>query len=70
MTRKRNRYAGLNAAQKNDFVRLSPKEWKEFFDNSNARTLRKTYGQLCRRGGPEWERIKDMFIQALKDKSD
>ena len=68
MTRKRDRYAGLVAAKKNDWLRLTPAEWKTYFDNASQRTLRKTYGQLCRRSGPEWERIKQMFVQALLEK--
>ena len=68
MTRKHNRYAGLAAAKQNDWLRLTPAEWKAYFDNASQGTLRKTYGQLCRRGGPEWDRVKQMFVQALLDK--
>jgi len=65
MTRKRNRYAGLNAAQKNDFLRLTPVEWQNYFESANQRTLRKTYAQLYNRKGPEWERVKTLFVKAL-----
>jgi len=65
MTRKANRYAGLNAAQKNDFLKLTPAEWKSYFGNASQRTLRKTYGQLCQRNGSEWGRVKALFVEAL-----
>lgn len=67
MTRKRDRYAGLAAAKKggDDWLRLTPAEWQTYFENASPRTLRKTYGQLCQRGGPEWERVKSLFIEAL-----
>ena len=65
MPRKRDRYAGLNAAQKNDFLRLTPAEWKSYFESASQRTLRKTYGQLCQRSGSEWERVKALFVEAL-----
>ncbi len=70
MTRKRDRYAGLAAAKKggDDWLRLTPAQWQAYFDNASPKTLRKTYGQLCRRSGPEWNRIKQMFVQALLKK--
>ena len=67
MTRKRNRYAGLAAAQKGGdaWLRLTPAQWQAYFDNASPKTLRKTYGQLCQRSGPEWERVKSLLIEAL-----
>lgn len=65
MSRKANRYAGLNAAQKNDFLKLTPAEWKSYFEGASQRTLRKTYDQLCHRSGSEWERVKALFVEAL-----
>ena len=63
----RNKYAALNAAQKADFLKLTPVEWERYFKKSSLRTLNKIYGQLCQRPhDPEWERIKDMFVAELQ----
>jgi hypothetical protein len=71
MTRKKDKYAGLNAAQKGGdaFLVMTPAEWKSYFKTTNARTLRKIHGQLCQRPkSVEWDQIKKMFVDALQEK--
>lgn len=65
MTRKFDKYAGLSSVRKNEFDRFTPAEWKNYFKKTSHQALRKTYGQLSQRSGPEWERVKSLFIEAL-----
>ena len=68
---KPNKYAGLDAAQKggDKFLVMTPAEWKTYFQQTNARTLKKVQGAL-RRGPdtPEWSRVKKLFAEALQEK--
>ena len=71
MSPKKDKYAGLNAAQKggDKFLVMTPIEWKAYFKETNARTLRKIYGQLCQRPkSPEWDQVKKLFVEALQEK--
>jgi len=68
MTRKRNKYAGLTAVQKNDLYRMTPEQWKDHLQHLDYRTMRKLYRQMQRRGGPEWNRVKDFFVKVLIEK--
>ena len=65
MTRKFDKYAGLSAVRKNNFAKFTPDEWKVYFQKTSHQALRRTYGLLCDRRGPEWERVKSLFIEAL-----
>ena len=68
---KPNKYAGLDAAQKggDKFLAMTPAEWKTYFQQTNARTLKKVRGALLRRPNtPEWSRVKKLFAEALQEK--
>ena len=68
---KPNKYAGLDAAQKggDEFLVMTPAEWNAYFQQTNARTLKKIQGQLRRRPNtPEWSRVKTIFAEALQEK--
>ena len=67
----RDKYAGLRAVQQggDKFLVMTPAEWKVYLKKTNARTLRKIYGQLCQRPETsEWGRIKELFVEALQEK--
>ncbi len=68
MTRKNNKYAGITAVQKNDLYRMTPEQWKTHLHCLDTRTMKKLYRNMQRRGGPEWNRVKDFFIEALLEK--
>lgn len=68
MSRNKNKYAGLAASQQNDLYRMTPKQWKTYLHCLDLRTMRKLHRQMERRGGPEWDRVKDLFIEALFQK--
>ena len=68
MTRNKDKYAGLRAVQKNDLYSLTPNQWKAHLSQINIRTMKKLYNQMSRRGGPEWERVKELFVEAMLQK--
>ena len=68
MSRNKDKYAGLAAAQQNDLYRMTPQQWKAHLHCLDQRTMRKLYRQMQSRGGPEWNRVKDLFIEALLQK--
>lgn len=60
MTRKQNRYAGLQAAQKDEPYRLTPQEWADYFAYVPDQVFRKMHNALNRRNGTDWQRIKEL----------
>ena len=68
MSRNKDKYAGLRAVQKNDLYRLTPNQWKAHLSQLNIRTMKKLYKQMNTRGGSEWERVKELFIEAMLQK--
>ncbi len=73
MTRKRNRYEGLNKAQKggDSVLEMSPAEWKKYFLTANHRTMRKIHGQICRMPKDDhWERVKEIYVTSLLERQE
>tara|TARA_R100001509_G_scaffold135897_1_gene89672 strand:+ start:463 stop:708 length:246 start_codon:yes stop_codon:yes gene_type:complete len=68
MSRNKDKYAGLAAVQQNDLYRLTPNQWKAHLSRLNIRTMKKLYNKMSRRAGPEWERVKEFFIEAMLQK--
>ena len=58
MSRKLDRYAGLQAAKTGNIDRFTPQQWADYFAQIPDQVFRKVHNQLCRRGGPEWDRVK------------
>ena len=65
---KLNKYAPLAAARKNNPYKLTPEEWEKHLKLQDERTIRKLYSKMHNRGGPEWDRIKDLFVKVLIEK--
>ena len=64
----RNKYAGAAAARKGDPYFLTPSEWKAHLARLDYGSTRALYSQLEKRGGDDWDRIKDLFVDALLQK--
>ena len=47
---------------------MTPDQWKDHLSRLDYKATRALYGQLSRRGGDNWNRIKDLFVQALLEK--
>ena len=63
MSRNHNKYAGVAAARKNDPFRMTPDQWKDHLSRLDYKATRALYGQLKRRGGDNWNRINDLFVE-------
>ncbi len=65
MTPKFDRYAGLQAAKTKNIDKFSPAEWAAYFSKIPDHVFKKVHNQLCRRGGPEWQRVKDLCMAEM-----
>lgn len=65
MSRKFDRYAGLQAAKTGNITRFTPAEWATYFSLIPDFVFKKVHNQLCRCGGSEWTRVKDLCMAEM-----